>query len=351
MKRIFPSAVKYLGFDDRLMVALGIPVVALIIPPLFFGETYAGDFMAFCAEWGMALFFTTFLWFGNRRVVIEIRKRGAHLSDRKRVIYTVAGVVLFTIAFNTLTYVITPEEMRLEMQGPGFGSSVFITLFIVTIYEAAWTSARFKRAQMEAEQLKHANLQGQMNTLKSQINPHFLFNSLNTLISLIPEDPDKAELFAQKLSDTYRAILKIKEREVIPLRDELECLESYTFLLNTRFGEAFLLKCEADDRFMNRYIVPLSLQILLENAIKHNIVSRSRPLTVEIFINDDENLVVRNNLQPKMEPVSSTGTGLQNIDERFTLVAERSVEVVKTETSFTVVLPLLNIQDYAHSDR
>jgi sensor histidine kinase YesM len=349
--KLFQSYEKYLGFDDRPMVLIGIPVITFIAPVLFFGASYDRGFLEICPELGSSLVYTTILWFGNRRVLIELRKRIAHYKERKRIIYTVIAVIIFTTIVNLTGYYLTPEEQRLYMQGEGFGSGIFITLFVITIYEAVWASTRFRRAQMEAEQLKHANLQGQMNTLKSQINPHFLFNSLNTLISLIPENPDKAELFAQKLSDTYRAILKIKEREVVPLRDELECLESYTFLLNTRFGEAFQLKCEVDDRFMERYIVPLSLQILLENAIKHNIVSRSRPLTVEVFVNDDENLVVRNNLQPKLEPVSSTGTGLQNIDERFTLVAERSVEVVKTDASFTVVLPLLNIQDYAHPDR
>ncbi|WP_306641435.1 sensor histidine kinase [Sanyastnella coralliicola] len=340
---------KYLGFDDRIMVLLGIPVVSFIIPPLFFGQR-PESFMEFCPQWGASLFFSSILWAGNRQILIEFRRKFFDKEqDKKRVALTIFFVIFFTALVNFIGFILTPPEDRLEIQGQGFGAGLFVTLFCITIYEAIWSASRLRQSRTEAEKLKRENLQSQLSMLKSQVNPHFLFNSLNTLTSIIPEDPERSVKFVQKLSNVYRCILEIRDKEVVTLEEEFNCIESYIYLLDTRFGASLKFDIQLKEEDKERFVVPLSLQILIENAIKHNVVSRKRPLTIEIFANDEGNLVVRNNLQLKDQEMEGTGTGIENIDNRFQLVSEEALEVIQTSEHFTVVLPLLTISSYESS--
>ncbi|MCH2197397.1 MAG: histidine kinase [Flavobacteriales bacterium] len=340
---------KYLGFDDRIMVLVGIPVVAFIIPPLFFGQRY-GSLLQFCEQWGPSMFFSSLLWIGNRQILIELRRKFLKKDkEKERVSLTILLVITFTSLVNFIGFIVAPEEHRLEMQGQGFGAGLFITLFCITLYEAIWSSSRLRVSRSEAEKLKRENLQSQLSMLKSQVNPHFLFNSLNTLSSIIPEDPERSVKFVQKLSNVYRCILEIRDKEVVTLAEEFNCIESYIYLLDTRFGASLKFDIQLEEKDKEQFVVPLSLQILIENAIKHNVVSRKRPLTIEIFANDEGNLVVRNNLQLKDQEMEGTGTGIENIDNRFKLVSEEALEVIQTSEHFTVVLPLLTISSYESS--
>lgn len=158
------------------------------------------------------------------------------------------------------------------------------------------------------------------NALKTQVNPHFLFNNLNTLCSIIPENPEQAVDFVQQLSKVYRHILEVKDEKSIPLKEEMAVLEAYAFLLKTRFGDNLEINMEVDPTKMEDMIVPLSLQLLMENAIKHNIVSQDKPLKIIVKVIDG-NLVVTNNLQKKNQIIESTGIGLTNIRNRYKLIA------------------------------
>lgn len=196
---------------------------------------------------------------------------------------------------------------------------------------------RDKRLEREAT-LKREKIESQFEALKSQINPHFLFNSFNTLITIIEENPEIAVEFVEKLSDFYRSILQYREMEVISLREEVVLVQNYAFLLKKRFGDSLSLTVHHNEE--QAYIAPLTLQILVENAVKHNIISKSRPLNIEICAGG-EYITVRNNLQKKIAMELSTGFGLQSIVNRYALLVDRAVRIEEGEDSFTVSIPII----------
>jgi LytS/YehU family sensor histidine kinase len=228
--------------------------------------------------------------------------------------------------------------------GKKVGATVFATLTVLAIYEALFYFRQWKDSLQASERLKKEHTISQLEALRSQVNPHFLFNSLNTLASLIPEDPKRAVGFVQELSKVYRNVLEQKEQQVITLEEELNHLQSYLFLAGQRFGESLQITIEVAPENRRLFIVPLSLQILAENAIKHNIVSRNKPLIIEIHASPGH-ISVRNNLQSKSGKLEGTGTGLQNIRERFRLTFGKDIDVSQTDTSFMVTLPLVLIDE------
>ena len=196
----------------------------------------------------------------------------------------------------------------------------------------------WKKSVIMQEQLKREQLDLQYETLKSQINPHFLFNSLNAITSLIKKDPEKATLFVQKLSDVFRYVLEQKDKEITTVDAEMKFVESYIFLQKIRFGDNLMLNTDVKD--WDKSVVPLSFQMLIENAIKHNVISREFPLTISIYSKNDNYIAFTNNLKKK-DPVATSGTGLNNIRSRFSYFTSRPVIVSEDETSFTVEIPVL----------
>lgn len=199
-------------------------------------------------------------------------------------------------------------------------------------------NSRDERLRREA-QLKRENVESQFATLKSQINPHFLFNSFNTLITIIEENPKVAVEYVEHLSDFYRSIIAYRERDFISMQEEMDLVHSFDFLLKKRYEDGFHLI----DRLNGRkgLIMPLALQLLVENAVKHNIISASKPLTIEIFADENDYVVVRNNIQPKIKPEPSTHFGLQSLVNRYQLMGERPVIVEDNVAFFTVKVPIV----------
>jgi LytS/YehU family sensor histidine kinase len=204
---------------------------------------------------------------------------------------------------------------------------------------------RLKNSISEAERLKRENIQSQLDTLKNQVNPHFLFNSLNTLASLIEESPQTAVAYVQELSQVYRYILQSKEHELISLREELLFIKAYLFLLEMRFGEKIKTNINIAENYLNNKIPPLTLQILIENAIKHNVVSEAKPLHIDIYVEGTDRLVVKNKFQQKSSAPDSNKVGLKNIANRYKLIASRNIEVLQNALHFIVVLPLLVVEE------
>ena len=198
-------------------------------------------------------------------------------------------------------------------------------------------SWRDQRLQREAL-LQREKIESQFEALKSQINPHFLFNSFNTLVTIIEESPQVAVEYVEKLSDLFRNILLYREKELIPLTEELKLIEDYRFLLQKRFGKNLRIKIER--KWSDAYIAPLTLQILVENAIKHNVISAAYPLNVTIRP-DGPYLRIENNRQKKITEEISTGFGLQSIVKRYDLLSERKIRIEETPDSFTVLIPLI----------
>ena len=180
----------------------------------------------------------------------------------------------------------------------------------------------------------------QFQTLKSQINPHFLFNSFNTLIAIIEENQTLAVDYVSKLSDFFRHVLTYRDKQIITLKEELELMNDYFFLQQKRYGNNFSVNVNISENAKKTFIPPLTLQILIENALKHNVVSKKKTLTIEIF-DDDEELHIRNNLNPKTTNPDSTGFGLENIKNRYMLLSNKQIEIYRSDIYFSVVIPLL----------
>lgn len=190
-------------------------------------------------------------------------------------------------------------------------------------------------------ELQKGNLQSQFEVLKQQVNPHFLFNSLNVLSSLIKVEPDLAEAFTEKLSKVYRYVLENKEKDMVPLSTELDFMNSYVFLLNIRFMGKISVTIDIDEARSDLMILPMALQLLIENAIKHNTFSKSNPLNISINIDSDNFLVIRNNTQIRETQIQSTGVGLANITNRYRLISEREPVFEKTDTEYIAKVPLI----------
>ncbi|MEM8892267.1 MAG: histidine kinase [Bacteroidota bacterium] len=192
---------------------------------------------------------------------------------------------------------------------------------------------------LEKEQVKQKALQHQLAAIRTQINPHFLFNSLDSLTALIRENSDRALAFVDQLSWLLRSSLQRNEEDFIRIEEELAYLESYIYLQKERFGSKFKVDIRIPDLWKEELIPSFSLQLLVENAIKHNIVSTQNPLVVEIYA-DEEFLLVRNRIQKRRDAVTSMGTGLANLSMRFKLLKKREVQILKEELHFTVKLPI-----------
>ena len=196
--------------------------------------------------------------------------------------------------------------------------------------------------QLKSEQLEKQQLVNEISILKTQVNPHFLFNSLSILSSLVRVDPDLSERFIDQLSRSYRYILEQKDQTLVTLRTELLFIESYSFLLKIRFENKFKVDIQLPDHILDKYkIAPLTLQLLIENAVKHNRMSVSEPLIITVSFEEPEMLIIKNKLQPRSTPSVSTGIGLQNIMNRYTLLTNRSVWAGEANDHFVVKIPLI----------
>lgn len=338
-----------LGFNDTYFLIVGIPLVSFCIPLLFFNDTLSNGFFVYAPKWGISFTFTISYWFSTRAVIIYFRRRfPGYRETRKRIIYSSVFILLtYAVVNQVLKYVHNTYFEHLH--DPSVSDldynvvSLFIIALCVSIYESVFLYDRLKQSIIEKEQIKQDHIQSQLEGLKSQVNPHFLFNSLNTLTYIIPEAPDKAVQFVQKLSKVYRYILEIREKKLIPLSEELEFLKAYVFLLKERFGDNLQIDIRLDPMYNQDQIVPLALQILFENAIKHNIISARKPLKIEVFVNEEGHLCVCNNLQKKKQTMNSTRLGLQNIKNRYAFFTDKEVKIIEEEQYFKVCLPLISV--------
>lgn len=196
-------------------------------------------------------------------------------------------------------------------------------------------------ANIRLIELQKENLQSQFEVLKQQVNPHFLFNSLNVLTSLIKVDPDLAESFTENLSKVYRYVLENKDKDLVSLSTELDFIKAYVFLINIRFMDKVFVNIDIKPRHYDLMVLPMALQLIIENAIKHNSFSKQKPLIISLFVENDSILVTENNLQIRDTYIQSTGVGLSNIRNRYTLITGKEPHFEKTEEKFIVKIPLV----------
>ena len=261
----------------------------------------------------------------------------------------VLGLAVATLVYDISNVIAGKEKLTLLRVTEHFGPMFFFTAMVVGAHEVLFNFFELRRLDKEKEELKKANLQSQLDSLKTQVNPHFLFNSLNTLLSLISISPEKAEAFVMELSSVYRYLLQANEKTLVTLQQELKFAQSYFHLLKTRYEEGIQLQVDVNRKYLDYLLPSLTLQLLLENAVKHNVISNTKPLVITIKIEmgkDGEEvfLLVQNNLQRKAQAVVSNQMGLSNILSKFKLLNREDVLITDRDNFFTVMLPLIKKQ-------
>jgi LytS/YehU family sensor histidine kinase len=254
-------------------------------------------------------------------------------------VYTIMVIYVSMIIYNKFICQI-PEGFKSEMISTSIIIGVLITFLMVAITSGAEFFRKWKATLIEAEKHKKESLQAQLENLKSQINPHFLFNNLSVLSSLVYTDQEKAVEFINQLSKVYRYVLESKDKELTDLKSEMKFIESYCYLLQIRFDKNINFQFDIPSTYHSFLIAPMALQMIVENAIKHNEISADLPLTISMRV-DDEMLIVSNNLQLRKQEVESSGTGLPNIISRYHHFTDRQVQINNTSNKFEVSLPLL----------
>lgn len=206
----------------------------------------------------------------------------------------------------------------------------------------------YRISKHQTETLRKLNAQAELQIVKNQINPHFLFNNLNVLSTLVLQNNDEANKFIEEFSKVYRYILSNQDKELVDLKTELYFIRPYIFLLEKRFGTGLSVEIDVNEINHHKYIIPAALQMLIENAIKHNVISKQKPLNIKISISDDNKIVVTNNLQLRQSSEPSSYIGLKNIIKRYQLVAEEKVIVKEAIDFFSVTIPLINVTKKAY---
>ena len=290
------------------------------------------------------LFYTIVYWEGNLFIMDKMKQYFPDAKDNtKRLIILALMVTLFSASFSVIgcftisQYLFDDQPTYANVVGH-LNTTLLLTYCIVAMYVGADYFKYYKESLVENERIKKEKIISQFELLKQQTSPHFLFNSLNTLISIIPDDPDLAIKYTQHLSNVYRYVLQNKDQNWVTLDTELKFVKSFFFLNKIRFGEHVNLDIQITEEENEKMVAPLSLQILIENALKHNIISQDKPLSIEIMV-DHGQLIVKNNLQKKNNS-QGTKIGLQNIINRYKHLSGKTVEVLESADFFKVSLPL-----------
>lgn len=256
-----------------------------------------------------------------------------------------SSVVIFTVNWFWHIIVSNRNWENFWQHNTGTIISEYIIFIIVASIIYAMSFFKAWRSEVEeSEKVKREALALQYKVLQDQINPHFLFNSLNVLGSLMDIDVSKAKIFNRELSNFYRDVLHFKDKDIVSLKEEIDFVEKYIYLQQIRFGEALQVDIIANPKVDGK-VIPLSLQALVENAIKHNEISKANPLKIVIAISDEYELIVENNLQEKVLLEETSKTGLKNLAGRYQFLTGKEMIITKNENYFRVSLPLIKMED------
>ncbi len=344
---------------------LTMPVFLTFFGYLMVGPSYFSGLKTFAGATLLNLFLLSCTFFVQNLVNDRISRYLARLDQSfQRVLLSLftqavlSGIFLSVIAVIYIRFELFGSDLTIRRVLIIYAINLIVMTVTVAIQEIFYSLENWKKHEVNKEKLIKENLQSQLQSLKSQVSPHFLFNSLNSLTTLIMEEPKKAEVFVDQMVRVYRYLLQINQsgREgdqpdhLTTLSNELAFIESYFHLMKTRYGEGILLSVTISSSFMFHRLPPLTLQLLVENAVKHNIIRQSRPLNIEISVSDNGFLQVSNNLQLKatfgQQLLESTRVGLANVAAKYRLLKQFRPELSEPEISngpenFVVTLPLI----------
>ncbi len=284
--------------------------------------------------WFLLAFIIFIYWNINIFILSKIKDS----NSLKRYLFSYATVlsVQAIIISVAVSLHLKPDEINVFFP---FIPAIAMNTLILIISNSIILQFQKESAELEIERLKVNNLEAQKLILIQQLQPHFLFNALSTLKSLISENPTNAEDYTVRLSDFLRYSVQAKNNEIVSLANELTFTNNYLELQKVRFGESFACKINIPEQFLSKKIPVYALQTLVENAIKHNSFTDKKPLLIEVSV-EDNRIKIRNNLLPKTLQIPS-GTGLENLNQRYKLIANKEIEVLKTDANFTVFIDLI----------
>ncbi len=330
-------------FNKQLLLL--IPIVGLIILTIFMLSFGIKEIDIIMRQIVYSLLNTASIWLGCVVIVQYLWKKYPwEHHPVKHLILEVLMITIYTILVSGLIYYSTVSFWEMPViteTGAAFFITLLITYLITAIHEGVFFYRQWKYNFSKSVRLERDNIEARFEALRSQINPHFLFNSLNSLVNLVENNKNAVD-YIHNLSELLRYMLKSNDKELVLMRDEMAVLENYIKLQQLRFRENLKIDINVSESFFHYALPPLALQMLVENAIKHNVIIQNKPLHIEIGIEKDT-IFVRNNLQKK-EVIGSTGQGLKNISGRYRLFTAKPVRIEETNGYFNVSLPLLQVE-------
>ena len=334
---------------DRIFKLICTPLLGIIIPNisgLINNSGYTRFELMVCYSYFILVAFI--MWEGNLRLMYYIRKKYEwRYNQYYKIILSLflanilySGLISFLLLY---LWKIFSKEVYPGLW-PVINTALIIIVaasFITNIYEIIYLNREREYNQTRADQLNVAKAQAELEALKNQIDPHFIFNSLNTLSYLITRDPQSARLYNDTLAKVYRYILGNKDKDLVLLREEVEFISNYFYLLKIRFSEAINMEIEITDLSAEEFLIPpISLQTLVENAIKHNEFTDNNPLTIHVSVFSNY-VVIKNLIKPKNYASPTSRIGLNNLDNRYKLITKRNIIIENNFRFFTVKLPIL----------
>ena len=328
---------------------LPMPLITLTWMYILYGGRMWTDWKVWAVTVPIIYTIGYFSWYGHVQYYWFVTNKFPSLEQTgKRVFYN-WGVNVFVMTpsvililyvfqyFQILGYSIQEDDIKYA-----YLTGLSVNLVFSTLWEADYILEKHKENSTEKELLEKMQLQQEFDNLKQKVNPHFLFNCFNTLSSLISEDRQTADTFLDELSKVYRYLLRNNENDLSTVESEIKFIQSYCQLLKTRHGESLQFNMQVDAQYYPYLLPSLSLQLLIENVVKHNSMSREQPVTIYIRSVDDGYLVVENNLEKKKNKPDSTGIGLSTIREKYKLLQRSDLRIEeKRNGRFTVTLPLI----------
>ncbi|MFD2823974.1 histidine kinase [Lacinutrix iliipiscaria] len=336
----------------NIFITFFIGCIVFVIGNLLSDGFSFGTVRGFLIEFSFYQLYAFVLGYSNMFYFSYLEQRKWNESDTiKRIVIGVLGSVVITIIGlvllrtftalyyfgQTFDYFIAHETLKPYQFG------LWITLTIVITFHFIYFYNKYQQKKIKEQKVIAGTASAKFDALKNQLDPHFLFNSLNVLTSLIEENPDNAQKFTTSLSKVYRYVLEQKNKDLVTVDEELAFAKTYMSLLKTRFEDSIIFEIPDQASNPESKVVPLSLQLLLENAVKHNMVTSAKPLHIKIY-EENGNLVVENNLQPKQIVKKSSGVGLSNIKQRYDLLTDKKVFINQEAKSFAVAIPMLTKQ-------
>jgi len=339
--------IKYLGFNDMGFMVVGIIILGFVVDFLISGSFFRhGNLLEALVNSGISLTYSTLNWLTMRSIIIALRKNYPTIKDNKKripliLLFIVISVITIDAIGNTILGLIFNESYNHPLRSKIILPVIVVSTMTMAIYEAIYYYIQLKKSIRDEEEAKRTMVQAQLDALRNQAQPHFFFNTLNTLRDIIDQNTkEEAKEFVNRLSEVYRFILESGNANLITLSEELRFAEAYLHIQKERFGDNLQVQWKIEENVKGHFIIPMSLQLLLENAVKHNVVSKTVPLQVSVSV-ENGFLVVHNKMRPKSTQLPTTGLGLQNIERRYALVAETEITITKDDGHFTVKLPLL----------